>query len=101
MPSKKRHNWKARQAQVDEKKSQTLSNVVDMKLQTAVEGDTNILALPSKRSKKTKQQNDGSTKRQRLNSKQKKRLKKILERKEKSSKVCQVAGISPRTLCII
>ena len=51
-------------------------------------GDSNALVLPSKRKKTDQSDGEPAPKRKKLSSKQKKRLMKVLEAKEKKAQVC-------------
>lgn len=92
---RKGHNWKARQVVKANRRSiPDLSSLIEdsSKVQDT-QGDTNFVALPSKgASRKDKSADDHAgpdKKRPKLNQKQKKRLRKVLEAKEKKAKVCR------------
>ena len=90
MPRKQGYNWRARQSDKPRtKKHLTLNNVVEGAVLSVEQGDTNYLALPSKReAESSASQTTTKQKRPRLGKKQKKRLKKVVQAKEKTAKVC-------------
>lgn len=96
MPPKTRkklgYNWKARQSGIDGKSGRR--RLVDRRrgLETSnqvqeLAEDTNALVLPSKLKKRTEKVADRGTKRKRLSAKQRKRLMKVLEVKERKNRV--------------
>lgn len=92
---RKGHNWKARQVvKNDRTLIPDLSSLLEdsSKVQDT-HGDTNFVALPSKGASRNDKSADDHAgphkKRPKLNQKQKKRLRKVLEAKEKKAKVCR------------
>ena len=90
MPGRKRHNWKARQTKESTpQKHLGLRDVIEDAGSPGVQRDTNYLVLPSKRDTESMaSRKDTKEKRPKLAKKQKKRLKKIVQAKEKAAKVC-------------
>lgn len=90
---KKGHNWKARQVVKTHRTSTSdLSGLIEdsPNSQSTQGGDTNFVALPSKGALRKGHDADlaaSDKKRPKLNQKQKKRLRKVLEAKEKKAKV--------------
>lgn len=91
---KKGYNWKARRSGNDkpvEKSEKTCLVELDESLfgsnACSNELDTNVQVLPPKRAKLSEEYDTCTSKRKRLNSKQKKRLLKVVEAKEKKVKV--------------
>ena len=90
---KRGYNWKARQ-------QKTVSNVGAERLVPEIEGlsdadvyhagvgHSNALVLPSKRKKIRHDDVDPAPKRKKLSTRQKKRLQKIIEAKERKAQVC-------------
>lgn len=92
MPPKARkklgYNWKARQSGHDGRSSCRVSVASRTRPGTSQPAeDTNALVLPSKPKKRIEEVVDRGSKRKRLNAKQRKRLMKVLEVKEKKDRV--------------
>lgn len=88
---KMRYNWRARQSGLNKSRSHSATRAGKAggreACQTPSE-DTNALVLPSRPAKPPREAEDGAPKRRRLSSKQRKRLMKVLEAKEKKAKAC-------------
>ena len=86
MPPKARkklgYNWKARQSGESLGRGQTAR-----KAGAEPAEDTNALVLPARSRKRVESEQDAAPKRKRLSTKQRKRLTKILEVREKKAKV--------------
>ena len=97
MPPKKKlgYNWKARQQKrVDRIRKQNLSAPVRVEFGSpatdyvgACGDDSNVLVLPSKRKAPDSDEAERTLKRKKLSGKQRKRLLKVLETKEKKARV--------------
>ena len=104
MSLKKRlgYNWKARQQRPTRKKHGSEGNSVAVELDQSVCGgreresdlksplDTNVEVVLPKRSKLSDEEIPNTVKRRKLNSKQRKRLLKVVEAKEKKAKVIPI-----------
>ena len=97
MSSRKKagYNWRARRSG-NEKPVKKSEKTCHVELDESLFGsnacsnglDTNVQVLPPKRPKLSDEDDTGTSKRKRLNSKQRKRLLKVVEAKEKKVKVC-------------
>lgn len=92
------YNWKARQQKTGTlKKHGAEAIAVPVELDSSVDGggrelfktpqDTNVEVLLPKKSKLTSEETASTSKRKKLNAKQRKRLLKVIEAKEKKAKV--------------
>ena len=102
MPKPKGYNWKARQARRGESDRKTnekdeTSTTGSSNYYGAIGADTNALILPSKRKPLEDDENSKrAPKRKKLSNKEKKRLTKIVEIKEKKSRVNIPISAHPR-----
>ena len=101
MSSRKKpgYNWKARQGKAhsndggnegmvpQEEGLSEWTGVGPSKVGPSTAGDSNVLVLPSKRKKTDASTTTPASKRKKLSSKQKKRLRKIVEAKERRAQV--------------
>ena len=97
MSSKRKlgYNWKARRQKAQSNVGAERSvpeieglSVADTSYHAGVPDDSNALILPSKRKKIKTEDADPAPKRKKLSSKQKKRLQKIVEAKQRKAQVC-------------
>ena len=84
MGKRKGYNWRAR---VDQATNCGEQN-------GGAQEDTNVLELPGKKTRKPSETKQGNLpkKKKKLSIRQKKHFKKIVERKEKKAKVCEIIG---------
>ena len=88
-----RYNWRARQSGHDKTRTRPDTRAGKAGLEVAGArpvSDTNAPVLPSRPAKPPREAEDRAPKRKRLGSKQKKRLMKVLEAKEKKAKVSSI-----------
>ena len=98
MSSKRKlgYNWRARQQKKARSSVAAAKGVPELEnfletdtgLYTGLRGDSNALVIPSKRKKTRDDDAEPAPKRKKLSSKQKKRLQKIIEAKERKAQVC-------------
>lgn len=92
MPPKTRkklgYNWKARQSHYDQGGSRGAGRPASgLREEKARLEDSNVLVLPARRKRSVEEGEENTSKRKRLSTKQRKRLMKVLEAKEKKAKV--------------
>lgn len=88
------YNWKARQQKAHsinvgtERAVPEVEGLPDADAYCAGVGDSNAFVLPSKRKKTRTEDVEAAPKRKKLSTRQKKRLQKIVEAKERKAQVC-------------
>lgn len=101
------YNWKARQQKAQsnvgaERTVPEVESLSDADAYYAGVGDSNALVLPSKRKKARTEDVEEAPKRKKLSTRQKKRLQKIIEAKERKAQVCfqlmRITRVAARTV---